>query len=149
MKKSVKVILLQDIPSVGQKHDLKSVRLGFAKNFLVRQKLAAIATAPLIKTRELERKRKEERQGKEAQGYGKIIKELEAFTLRLRPKKTAKGTLYGGIDAKTLAQKLQENKIAIKPEQIILEEPIKKIGEYEVPVVFSKDYQVKIKVIVQ
>lgn len=149
MTKSVKVILLQDIPSVGQKHDVKSVRLGFAKNFLTRQKLAMLATPQMVRTIELERKHREERLVIQAQSYAKVIEELKDFALRLRPKKTPKGTLYEGIDAKALAQKLQEKKISVEAEHIELDQPIKKIGEYDIPVTFTKDYQTKIKVIVQ
>lgn len=149
MNKSVKLILLQNIPHLGQKNDIKSVTFGFAKNWLIPQKLAILATPVMVAQVEHEKIAREEATKREALKYEKLLKELEGFTLKIRPKKTKKGTLYAAIDGKTIAGKLKEKGILIEENSIKIEEPIKKVGEYEVPVIFSQDFQTKIKVIVQ
>lgn len=149
MKKKIKIILLQDVPQLGQKNQMHSVHLGFAKNWLIPLKLAAIATPTLVSQIEKQGTLREEQMKRERQTYEERVKELEEVTLRLRPKKTKKGTLYAAIDEKAIAQHLAKRKISLDPKSIQLETPIKKVGEYEVPVVLSKDYRVKIKVIVQ
>jgi len=149
MTRSVKVILLQEISHLGQKNELKSVALGFAKNWLIPKKLAVVATPTLIAQARKEQATRQQRQAQKASQYESLAKELKGFTLKLRPKKNKKGTLYEGIDATVIAAKLKDKKIAITPEMIELEIPIKQVGEYEVPVALSKNYQATIKIVVQ
>ena len=149
MKKTIKVILLQDVLQLGQKGEVRSVRFGFGKNWLIPLKLAAIATPTLVSQIEKQKTLQQEQMKNEAHAYETRIKELEGFVLRLRPKKTKKATLYAAIDAKKIASHLAKKNVTLDPKYIHLETPIKKIGEYEIPVVFSKDYRVSIKVVVQ
>ncbi|MBI3335422.1 MAG: 50S ribosomal protein L9 [Candidatus Portnoybacteria bacterium] len=149
MNKSVKIILLQDIPRLGQKNDIKSVKFGFAKNWLIPQKLAVLARPLMVAEIERAKTVREEVRKRETLTYEKFLKELEGFVLRMRPKKTEKGTLYAAIDAKTIAGKLKEKGIVIDPSHIQLDEGIKKVGEYDVPVRLSERFHAKIKLIVQ
>lgn len=149
MNRTVKIILLQDIPTLGNKSDSKSVSFGYAKNWLIPQKLAVIST-PMMVAKILRDKAVEtEKTKKEREQYETLKESLEGFVLRLRPKKTEKGTLYAAIDEKILAEKLKEKSISVDAKYITLEKPIKKIGEYEILIIFSQDFQIKIKIIVQ
>lgn len=149
MTRTIKVILLQDVPQLGQKDEVRSVRFGFAKNWLIPGKLAVIATPVLVSQMERIEALREEQMKHLAESYQDKVKELEGFTLRLRPKKTKKGTLYAAIDAKVIAQHLKKKNITLDLKYIHLEAPIKKVGEYDVPIIFSQNFQVKIRVIVQ
>lgn len=149
MTKSVKVLLLSDIPHLGHKDEVKSVAMGFAKNWLIRRNLASLASPKIIALAQQRRSVIEVKQQEAKAKYETLAKELEGLTLRLRPKKNKQGTLYEGIDALAIAQKLKEKKVIIAPNLLQLEQPIKQIGEYDVTVALSKDYQTKIKVIVQ
>lgn len=149
MKKTVKVVLLQPVPSLGQKNDLKSVKLGFAKNFLLPRKLAMVATPMLVTKLQQQQAFAAKKVAQEQEQFGALIDTLKGFTLKLRPKKTTKGTLYEGIDSKTLIAKLREKKIALDEKYLQLTEPLKKVGEYEIPIVFTKDYQTSITVVIQ
>jgi len=145
----LKVILLQDTLRLGQKDDIKSVKFGFAKNWLIPQKLAVLATRSMLTRIERVKLMGEETLKREAEKYEIMIKELEGFTLRMRPKKTKKGTLYAAIKATIIAEKLKEKGFPIDPSYIQLQEQIKKVGEYEVSVMFSERYKAKIKIVVQ
>lgn len=149
MTKSVKIILLQDVPRVGHKDEVKAVALGFAKNWLIRKNLAAVATPVMIAKAQEHKAKIDQKSKEEAAQFGALLKELEGFTLRLRPKKNKQGRLYEGIDALAIAEKLKEKKITIKAESIKLEEPIKQVGEHDVTIAFSKEIKTKIKVIIQ
>lgn len=149
MNSLVKIILLEDVPNVGKKHDIKSVRFGFAKNWLISQKLAVLALPHIVNQIKGQQAVKKEKAKKETELYEGLLKELNNFALRLRPKKTTKGTLYAAIDEKMIAEKLKEKGIKIDEKYIKLETPIKKVGEYEIPIIFSKNSQTKIKVIIQ
>lgn len=145
----IKIILLQDVPQLGQKDEIRSVRFGFAKNWLIPLKLAALATPAVVSRIEKQKTLQEEQVKREAQTYKERMKELEGFTLRLRPKKTKKATLYAAIDADAIAQHLAKKGMNIDVKHIHLEKPIKKAGEYDIPIIFSKDSKASIKVIVQ
>lgn len=149
MNRTVNIILLQDVPALGNRDDIKSVSFGYAKNWLIPQKLAAVATPAMAARIQRDKTMRMEKIKKEAEQYQVLKQSLEGCTLRLRPKKTEKGTLYAAIDAKAVAEKLKEKGIAIDAKYILLEKPIKKTGEYEIPIIFSKDFQGNIKIIVQ
>lgn len=149
MTRTIKIILLQDVPQLGQKGEVRSVRFGFVKNWLIPRRLAVIATPLLISQMEKMKALREEQMKRETKSYQDQMKKLEDFTLHLRPKKTKKGTLYAAIDAKVIAQHLKKKNITLDPKYIHLETPIKKIGEYEVTIIFSEAFKSKLKVVVQ
>lgn len=149
MTKRVSVILLADVAHIGHKDEIKSVAMGFAKNWLIRKKLASVATPAMIALATQHRASVESKQKNERVVYEKLLGELEGFTLRLRPKKNKQGTLYEGIDASTIAEKLKEKKIVLDPKCITLKEPIKQAGEYTIPVAFSKDITTAFTLVIQ
>lgn len=142
-------MLLQDVPKVGQKNDVKSVKFGFAKNWLIPKKLASLATPSIIAQRNHEKALKEGRQKKEDEAYAKLIGKIEALRLTFKPRKTAKGTLYAALDTQKIAERLKKEDVAVDSKHIALAEPIKKVGEYEIPIVFSEALRTKLKVMIQ
>lgn len=149
MNTLTKIVLLEDIPHLGKKHEVKSVKFGFAKNWLIPQKLALLGLPHIINQLQSQQALKEQKIKKETESQESLMKELDDFTLRFRPKKTTKGTLYAAIDEKMIAEKLKEKGINIDEKYIKLETPIKKVGEYEVPVIFSENSKVSLKIIIQ
>lgn len=145
----VKIILLKDVSSVGQRNDVKSVRFGFAKNWLIPQKFAALATPRALV--EISRKHGNATQaGKQgAEQFQAVSEALKDLTLVMRPKKTAKGTLYAAVDSIKISEALKKKKIIVDPKMIQIDEPIKKVGEHEVTVAFSDTLQSKLKITIQ
>ena len=146
----MEVILIKDIPRVGEKNDLIKVKRGYFLNYLLPNNLAKKATALAIKkAEELRAKRimkKKELQEKALE----VLKHLETITLNFREKVTSKKKLFGSITQKDIAQSLEkEGKIEIKKEDILLENPIKELGEHEIRIRLNENVIGKVKIKVE
>lgn len=129
----MKVILLQNVPKIGKKDDIKEVSAGYAHNFLFPQKLAEIATEDKIK------KLKEKKQyaviQKEIQGdlLVRNLKELSEKEISFSVKANEHGHLFSGINEKQLVEALfTQHHITIDPKAITLPEPIRVVGDHTV-----------------
>jgi len=131
----MKVIFLKDVPRVGKRYDIKEVNGGYAANFLFPQKLAEPATPKAIA--ELERKQKEivvEREMQESL-LVKNLEEIKGKTIIIKGKANEKGHLFSAIHKKEIIETMQkENRIEIGEEFILLDKPIKEVGEFEIPI---------------
>lgn len=131
----MKVIFLKDVPRVGKKYDIKDVNDGYAMNFLLPRKFAIIATPKAIA--ELEMRKAEIAVGREVQ-EGLLIKNLEEIrdkVIIIKGKANEKGSLFSAIHKKEIIEELsKQHKAEISEEFIILEKPIKEIGEFEIPI---------------
>ena len=144
----MKIILLKDVEKLGKKGEVKNVADGYARNFLIPNKLAALATkselAKLEKQKEIETEKAEE----ELKLYQKIASQIDGLEIEILVKVSEEDKLFGAVTTSQIAEKLKEKNFEIKKEQIKLEEPIKEIGEYEVTVEFPHNLETKIKVII-
>jgi len=131
----MKVIFLKDVQRVGKKYDIKEVNDGYALNFLFPNKLAEMATTKAIT--DLEKRQKEIVVEREVQ-EGLLLKNLEEIknkVITIKGKANDKGSLFSAIHKKEIKEELEKNhKIEIGEEFIILEKPIKEIGEFEIPI---------------
>ncbi len=135
----MKVIFLKDVPRVGKRHEIKEVNDGYATNFLLPRGLAEMATPKAISA--LEKMKKEiilERvMGEEA--LLKNLNEIKDKVVKISGKANEKGSLFSAIHKKEIIEALQSQyKAEINEDFIILEKPIKEIGEFEIPVEIKK-----------
>ena len=131
----MKIILLQDVPDVGQKSDVKSVADGYAMNFLIPNKLAELANAGRIKRIEVEKARLQEEKKIQEDLLLKNLEALKDVTSELHEKANEQGHLFKGLHKEEIARALREQAhIDILPEFITLEHPIKAVGEFEIKV---------------
>ncbi len=149
MRNFVNIILLEDIANLGQKNELKAVKLGYAKNWLIPQRFAMLATKSKIAEYESKKTGMVEKKEQAKKGYEALAQKIELLNLVLKPRKTAKGTLYAAIDAKKILALLKKEGIALSESFITLEKPIKQVGEYHVPIVFSDDLRATLKITIQ
>lgn len=135
----MKIILLQNVPGLGQKNEVKNVKTGYWRNFLLPGNLAAMATPRLIEQLSHRKEKKTEtKEYKEIQ-LAKLLEDLNGQTLKIVRKAGEKGTLFDGIDAKELVKEIAEKmRFELPLDLIKLEKPIKKIGVYEVLIGDSK-----------
>jgi len=141
-----KIILLKDIERLGKKGQVIDVKRGYAVNFLIPKKLAVEFSPQNLKKIEEEEKRKkkkEERLLKEAQD---LAKKIETISLTICAKTKDDENLYGSITELQILESLKSEGIELKKENIILEEPIRKIGVYDVKVKLHPEVQTTIKV---
>jgi large subunit ribosomal protein L9 len=131
----MKVIFLQDVPRVGKRHDIKEVNDGYAMNFLVPRKLAEAATPQAIAELEKRKKNIEIENRIQDDLLMKNLEEIKNKVLNISAKTDEKGHLFKGIHSKELVDEMKKQHHAdISAEFIILEKPIKQVGEFEIPI---------------
>ena len=143
----MKVILTQDVKNLGKKGDVKEVAEGYARNFLFPKKLAQAATETAIKNAAAQKEKEKVIEDTNAQKMRQIADILKSKEIVLKSKEKG-GKLFGSISAKDIAKHLQQSGIELREENIILKNPIKKIGEYEIEIRLAKDISGKIKLTV-
>ena len=129
----MKVILQQDVKGQGKKGQMVEVSEGYARNFLLPRKLAIVATTDAINTMNLKekaRKAEEARQKAEAQATAEKLKELQ---VKLTAKAGNGGKLFGAVTTKEISDGLKKQyNIDIPKQKLVLDEPIKSFGTYQV-----------------
>ena len=129
----MKVILMQDVKGQGKKGQMVEVSEGYARNFLLPRKLAIAATTDAINTMNLKekaRKAEEARLKAEAQATAEKLKELQ---VKLTAKAGNGGKLFGAVTTKEISEGLKKQfSIDIPKQKLVLEEPIKAFGTYQV-----------------
>ncbi|MCX7613145.1 MAG: 50S ribosomal protein L9 [Caldimicrobium sp.] len=142
----MEVILRKDIPKLGKAGDVVKVKDGFARNYLIPKGLAILANQKTLKALEKERSiilAKAERERKKTQS---LAEKLQGMTLTLYRKAVEEGRLYGSVTASDIAKALADKGFEIEKKQIVLDEPIKTVGNYEVNLKLSGDIYVSIRV---
>ena len=144
----MRVILLQDIDKLGKKCEIKEVKDGYARNFLIPKKMVKLATKESLKRLE---NQKEAEVKKEEEGLKKIqqkASEIEGLEIVIPVKMGEEGQLFESITEQKISDKLKEMGFEIKKAQISLEEPIKEIGEFPAKIKFDHNLETEIQVII-
>ena len=142
----MQVILKQDIASLGQAGAVVKVKDGFGRNFLLARGLALPLNAANIKKLEQEKRQKNlrlERLKKEAEG---LKEKLVGLSLTIPVLTQEEDKIYGSIGPADLARALKEEGLQIDKDQIVLDEPIKSLGIYEVPITLHPEVSAKVKI---
>ena len=131
----MKIILLQDVAGVGKKYEVKNVKDGYARNFLLPKNLAKFATPAGIKAIEAEKKRKEEEREVQKDLLKINLEKLAETKIEIERKASEKGHLFDALDSKDLSKILKEKyQLDIPAEIIEIETPIKAIGEHKIKI---------------
>jgi len=144
----MKVILMHDIPKVGRKYDIKNVSDGHALNLLIPKGLAEVATASALK--KVEKLKVEEAGHKKVQEDLLLmnLKAIEGLTLELSEKANEKGHLFAGVHKEEIIAHMKADKhIDLLPDFIVLDKPIKAVGEHTVEIKV-KDKLAKLKLVI-
>jgi large subunit ribosomal protein L9 len=142
----MEVILNQDVDKLGKAGAIVRVKDGFARNFLIPNGLALPLTPTNLKRLEQEKQRKIlqlEKDKKESLG---LKERLDNFSLTIPALTQEEDRLYGSVATQDIAQALKEEGFEIDKNSIILEQPIKSLGIYEVPIKLHPEVNVTIKV---
>jgi len=142
----VKVVLLKDVDKLGKEGEIKDVADGYARNFLIPQELAKLATDQAVKEAEAMKEKKAKSAQMELEETQKIAEQLEGRELFIKVKEKD-GTLFGSVNEKTIAKTLSDDGLKIDPASVKLEEPIKEIGDCDVRIELPHGLEASIKVI--
>lgn len=143
----MRIILLKDVPNLGQKGEIKEVALGYARNFLIPQGLAEIATPQIIAEIERQKVIEEKLAEQELKKVEDLAAKLDGREFEVPVKISETGTLYATITPLKISTILKNKGFNIKKEQIITE-PIKELGEHEVLIRLPHNLEAKINLIV-
>ncbi len=144
----MKVILLENVEKIGKKGEIKDVPDGYARNFLIPNKLVILANKSEMAKLEEQQKIENQKAEEELARFQAMATQIDGLELEIPVKLGEQGKLFGAITSTGIVEKLKENGFEITKEQIKLEEPIKEIGEYEIVISLPHNLEAKIKVIV-
>ena len=145
----MKVILLKDVKGSGKKGDIIDAADGFARNFLLKKGLAIEASSQAVNENKMQKEAAKfhlEEQKKKNRELGDKLKGTEIV---IKAKCGETGKFFGSITSKEIADNLVDMGFAVEKKQIILDSPIKSVGEYDLEVRISAEVTVKIKVKVE
>lgn len=145
---SMKVILLQDIEKVGKKYDVKDVKDGYARNFLFPKKIVKLATEEAIKWVEMQKEIESKKAEEILQKFQEMASAIDGREIIIPMKVGEEGQLFESVSAQLISEKLKEAGFDIKKNQIIVDDPIKDIGEFPVKIKFEHNLEAEIKIIV-
>jgi len=136
----MKVVLMQEVKGLGQAGQIKDVADGYARNFLLPKGLATIATPGAVKEVEQRQVAERKRQDKVDQEMFAVGKKLDGTYVTVRSKVGEGGKLYGSITTSDVAEALEKQAgQTVDKRKIEIEEPIRHVGEYKIPVRLSKN----------
>jgi large subunit ribosomal protein L9 len=144
----VKVILLDDIPQLGRRGEVRDVSDGYARNYLLPQKLALLATAANLKNLDHIKRRQEVQAASAKADALTQAQAIEALTLSVTRQASEEGRLYGSVGVQDLLAFLAQNGITVEKRRVELTEHIKTLGEHSVPIRLHPDVTAQLKVVV-
>ena len=146
----MKIVLLRDIASLGLAREVKEVADGYARNYLLPQGLAVLATAANITMKESQRQSLVQRQAHIDSAALEVAGRLEGVEVRLQARVGTGERLYGSVTAADIAEELGRlSGIEVDKRKVELEEPIRHLGSYEVAIKLAKDVAPRVRVIVE
>ncbi len=141
----MKVILTQDIPSLGKKTEAVEVKPGYARNYLIPQGLALPATESSLKQLQIKIKKDELRISKKKQEAEELGKKLNEVSCTATVQAGEDDKLYGSVSIPDIVKLLDEQGVNIDKNKIILDEPIKALGVYNIPIRLHPEVEATIK----
>ena len=141
-----KVLLREDVDDLGARGEIVRVRAGYARNYLLPRKLAVQATTSNVKQIDQERAALLRKEAKERATADAQSEKLGTIILEFKRKAGEQGALYGSVTSMDIAEALHERGYQIDRHRIHLREPLKRLGEFTVPVRLHREVTVNLPV---
>jgi len=141
----VKVILREDIPRLGDAGEVVSVRPGFARNFLLPQGKAILATEARVKALDHHQRVIADRLSREKKTLEGEKARIEAIQLEIAVQVGEEGKLFGSVTAAQIAELLAAQGVSVERRKIELGEPIKEVGEHRVPLRLHREVVAQVR----
>jgi len=141
----MKVILTQDIASLGKKTQAVEVKPGYARNYLIPQGKALPATENSLKQLQTQIKKEEVQIGKKKQESEELAKKLNEISCTATVQAGEDDKLYGSVSLSDIVKLLSDQGVNLDKHKIILEEPIKILGVYNIPIKLHPEVEATIK----
>lgn len=144
----MQVILLQDIDKIGKKYEIKNVKDGYARNFLIPNGLVKLADQKTMKWLKIQKEIEEKKAEKKLKKIQELTTAIDGQEIIISVKVGEEEQLFESITAQKISEKLKEIGFEVKKSQIELKQPIKEIGEFSVKIKFEDNLEAEIKVII-
>jgi large subunit ribosomal protein L9 len=141
----VRVILIKDHEKLGKTGDTVEVKSGYARNYLVPQGIALIANSAGLKKLQEQLRLKELRQNKTLQKAREMADKLNSLSLTIPVQVGEEDRVFGAVTSQMIADQLQEKGYEIDKKHIQLDEPIKALGIFEIPIKILQDVTATVK----
>ena len=141
-----KVLLREDVDDLGARGEIVRVRAGYARNYLLPRRLAVEATTSNVKQIEQERAALLKKEAKERASADAQSAQLGSVVLEFKRKAGDQGALYGSVTSMDIAEALRERGYEIDRHRIHLREPLKRLGDFTVPVRLHREVTVDLPV---
>ena len=142
----MKVILIQDVDNLGKIGDSVNVKNGYARNFLIPNKLALFANNQNMKSIESMLKQQELKNAKERSNLESLSKVLDKVTLKFELKAGEEGKLFGSVTSQMISDELAKQDLNIDKKEIVLDEPIKELGKHKVSIDLGENLSASIQI---
>ncbi len=142
----MKVILKQDVDSVGTVGDIVTVKNGYARNYLIPKGIALEATPGNLKRIEQEKKTLELQKNREKKAAEHVADKLNNVSVTISVSVGEEDKLFGSVTSQDIADALKEKGFEVDKRKIVMDEPIKVLGIYSIPIKLHSDVEAKIKV---
>ncbi|HMA54906.1 MAG TPA: 50S ribosomal protein L9 [Acidobacteriota bacterium] len=144
----MKVILKQDVEKLGRRGDVVNVAPGFGRNYLIPRKMALAVTATNVKTIEIERQALKKKAEIERKSFQSLVEKLNQVSLTFTRRAGDKDVIFGSVSGGDVKEALDKLGYDIDKKKILLDEPIKRLGNFTVPVKISTDDRAEVKIVV-
>ena len=144
----MEVILQQDFDELGLEGDIVKVAKGYARNYLIPKGIALEAITQNIKALEQKKKKIEVKRLKAKENAEQVKQQLEEIEITIEHKAGEEGKLYGSVTSMDIAAYLESKGIVVSRKKIILEKPIKELGEFKASVRVYPEVTAEVKVVV-
>jgi large subunit ribosomal protein L9 len=142
----MQVILLENVPSLGKAGDLVKVSDGYGRNYLIPQKKALLATEKSLKVIEHQKRQVQQRMEKTKKDAEKMAHQIEKLSCTFTKTVGESGKIFGSVTSMDIENYLKENGVEIDRKKISLEEPIKNLGMFTVPIKLHPEVAAHLKV---
>jgi large subunit ribosomal protein L9 len=142
----MEVILREHVDNLGKRGEVVKVADGYARNYLLPRKLALLATEGNKQQIERERAKFDAKEAEEKKAAEAIAERLRSLVVEIRRKVGETEALYGSVTTSDIADALAAKGFDLDRRKIVLQEPIKKLGEFDIPVRLAREVTTPLKV---
>jgi large subunit ribosomal protein L9 len=145
---NVQVILNDDVPNLGRTGDVVRVRAGFARNYLLPRGLAVEANPKNLRAFEHQKRTAMSKREQRKSQAASLKQQIETLALTIAARAGEEGKLFGSVTNLDVERALRERGIEIDRRRIILEEPIKQLGEFTIPIKLDPEVEATLRITV-
>lgn len=142
----MKIILKENIENLGKRGDIINVAPGYGRNYLIPRKLALQVTRSNLKMVEMEQKALRKKLEQEVISFQSVIDQINQTSLSFERKAGDKDVIFGSVSTADIKEALEKQGIEVDKKRILLAEPIKRLGNYTIPIKVFHDERAEIKI---